>query len=552
MSRLDRIIASGFAAILVLSPCVVRNVYAAEGLETGAGLLITDVTLINQHATNDEVLVNILIRDNKLDIVTEDTIPADRAEVILDAEGEILLGDLKLGEKPDFLILAGDPRDNFELLINAGEHARLLVRDGDIVSSELVANAQTHAAPENDKVQSYLAPPMALATSYQDPTRWNHFDTKYVSGLFNGVVVLDGQHWRSQDAGSTQQVGDLNDFDGSAVRALEIGVAGTINFNNPWQFTVAAADLTFEPGFDGRESDDLQFRDYRVDIPLSQEISLAVGKQREPISHERIMSLARQPHQERSVTANTLLASRNVGVTLSGTGFSRRMTWAGGVFNDWLEDDGSLSDNATQYSGRLTWLPYITDDENSILHVAAGARYSGGEEGFRYATTPGFSQAPDFVDTGPLQADNTMSYALEAFWQRGPFWMGGEYVQTNMDAPALNDPTFTGYHVFASWLITGEVRGYNRRTGVFNPISVAKSVNQNGWGALEAVARWETVDLTDELVAGGVVDIATLGLTWWLTSNAYVSVNYRHIELDRFDLIGTSSGFNLRVLMMLL
>jgi len=66
------------------------------------------------------------------------------------------------------------------------------------------------------------------------------------------------------------------------------------------------------------------------------------------------------------------------------------------------------------------------------------------------------------------------------------------------------------------------------------------------------VARWETVDLTDGLVAGGELDVATLGLTWWLTSNSYVSLNYRHIELDRFDLVGDSSGFNLRLLMILL
>ncbi len=95
------------------------------------------------------------------------------------------------------------------------------------------------------------------------------------------------------------------------------------------------------------------------------------------------------------------------------------------------------------------------------------------------------------------------------------------------------------------------MRGYNRKSGIFNPLPVAKSVYQGGWGALEVAARWSDTDLTDEGIDGGDMQILSLGFNWWLSPVFSFNFNYRWVTLDRFGVEGGSNGFNSRVVLML-
>jgi phosphate-selective porin OprO/OprP len=95
------------------------------------------------------------------------------------------------------------------------------------------------------------------------------------------------------------------------------------------------------------------------------------------------------------------------------------------------------------------------------------------------------------------------------------------------------------------------MRTYNHRSGTFSPLPVAQSVYQGGWGAWEVGARWSNVDLTDGRVKGGEMQIASVGLNWWLTSFFKVDFNYRWIMLDRFGVDSDSTGFNTRILLIL-
>lgn len=264
---------------------------------------------------------------------------------------------------------------------------------------------------------------------------------------------------------------------------------------------------------------------------------------------ERTAQMVFLPLQERSVAADSMLPSRNIGAVLSGRAFDQRMTWAGGVFNDWFDTDVSLGDSATQFVGRITWLPLISQDESNLLHLGLGLRYTDAKEGLRYFTEPEFNQAPDFVDTGLLDADSSLTWNLEASWRKGPLWLLGEYIYNDVDAPELGNPGFSGYHLTASYALTGEMRGYNRKSGTFRAVPIAKSVNQGGWGAWEFSARWSGVDLNDGLVEGGDLEIYSLGLNWFLTPLLHVNVNYRWITLDRFGVEGESSGFMTRLVM---
>ncbi len=270
---------------------------------------------------------------------------------------------------------------------------------------------------------------------------------------------------------------------------------------------------------------------------------------------ERLTSMVQLPMQERTSVSDALMPSRNVGAVISGTALDQRMTWAGGVFNDWFDTNVSLSDSANQVVGRVTWLPFISEDESNLLHLGFGLRHTDAKEGLRYQTEPEFNQAPVYVDTSvdgtPFAADSAMLYNLEASWRKGPYWLAAEYVSNDVDAPALGDPHFSGYHVTASWILSGEMREYRKRNGIFGPVPVAKSVNQGGWGAWEVGLRWSDVDLTDGLVDGGEMSILSLGLNWWLTPVFNFNLNYRYITLDRFGVVGNSSGILARVVLVL-
>jgi phosphate-selective porin OprO/OprP len=520
---------------------------------TPGTLLIRNVTLIDQKGDTEDTLVNILIQDKQLELITQDEISRDTAEMAMDAKKGILLGKLELGETANFMILDGDPREDFQILLDTATHVLFAIKDGVIVRNWLMKVLGSDEKPKRSGWLAYTPPPIALPSSYKDKRKWNRWETRYISGIFTGALALDRQNWQTQDSKSKAQVGDLDDSDGGEVRALRFGVVGTLNFPQPWVYTVFAATNGFTKGFDTDDDDDLTLFDWRLDIPFFAETTISLGKQKEPISLERSMGMIYLPMQERSAVSDAMLPSRNIGILLSGMAFNQRMTWASGAFNNWLDPDssGTFSENASQFIGRVTGLPFISEDESNLLHLGFGLRYTNAEKGLFYSTEPEFDQSPSFVNTGAFAAKSSLTYNFEASWRKGPFWLLGEYVYNDVNAPDQGNPNFTGYFVAGTWALTGEMRTYNHRSGTFSPLPVAQSVYQGGWGAWEVGARWSNVDLTDGRVKGGEMQIASVGLNWWLTSFFKVDFNYRWIMLDRFGVDSDSTGFNTRILLIL-
>ena len=520
-------------------------------------VLIKNVILVASDEQDEDAVVNILIVDNKLSVVTQDDIPITKSGTSVDARNGFLLGELIIGSAPSIVILDEDPRSNVLMLVDTGPHAVFALDNGELIRNTLIQLIEDEPDPEIEEKRTgwiaYSPPPLMLPLSYKDGNKWNQWSSKYVNGIFVGLVALDRQHWLSQDDESLQQVGDMSDFDGGFIRGLRYGAVGTLNFDKPWVYTVFIATTAFDRGFDAARGDDsFVLFDYRLDIPISDNITMSVGKQKEPISMERLMPLINLPIQERAAVNDAMLASRNVGVVFSGSGASERMTWAGGLFNDWFDQGQSVSESSSQVVGRVTWLPYISNDESNLVHLGFGARYSNGKEGLRYRSEPEFAEAPLYVDTGnPFPADSSMQYVFETSWRRGPYWLAGEWIRTDANAPASGDPTLTGYSLTGSWALTGETRPYNRDNGLMRPLPVAKSVYQGGWGAWELSMRYSDIDLTDGLIAGGDMEVLSLGVNWWLSPIFNANLNYRHVWLDRFGVRGTSSGLNARIMIAL-
>ena len=534
--------------LLVAAYAAVPSVHAADTER----IIVTNVRLAGRDAPTQDVPVNLLIIDGMLAVVTKDELVIQPGDVAVDASGGFLVGQLALGVRAGFVILDGDPRVDADVILDTKAHALFALRDGEIVMNVLPALSPSppEATAKPRRWRAYTPPPMAVPIRYFDSRKWNKFETRPISGLFTGALMLDRQFWLSQDAESQEQVGELEDFEGGKVRGFRGGVVGTLNFKRPWQYVVFVATNTFNREFDVRTTDALVWFDYRLDIPLPADLTLSVGKQREAMSMERLTALTFLPMQERSAPNDAFMPARTHGLILSGNG-GDWFTWAIGSFNDWIDSDESFSDTTNEFTGRVTWVPAVSQDESNLLHLGLGLRHSDAKQPLRFATRPEFFNAPRYADTGEISADDAMTYNLEASWRKGPYLVGFEYFGVDVESAESGDPFFSGYSLTGAWAVTGEMRTYRKRSGAFNPLPVARPVNKGGWGALELALRYSRLDLTDGTVDGGEMDILSLGVNWWLTRQAQFGVNYRYISLDRFGTQGNSSGLNARLLLML-
>ncbi len=522
-------------------------------------ILVRNVTLLDPTGKTEDRIVNILIRSRKLDVITEDKISRDEADLVINASGGFVLGKLELGEPPSFMILSEDPREDFEVLMDTRTYARFAMHEGVVVRNRLLDEVDEDPAEEPVKTGwlAYTPPPMAMPLSYLDTSKWNRWETRPVSGIFIAGLFLDRMAWLSQDRISAARVGNLSEFEGGEIRGLRFGIAGTLNFEKPWIYTIFGATNAFDKGFDFEEVDDITWFDWRLDIPFFKNSVMSIGKQKEPISGERVQSMLFNQMQERSAVADAMLPSRNVGIVWNGSSPEKYTSWGIGVFNDWFDADQDFSESATQWAGRLTWAPFHSADDSNLIHLGGGYRYSNAKEGFRFFTESEFNNSPVFVDTAfgqdsaLLPANRIETWNAEFSWRKGPFWLSSEYIRTNVNSQQFGSPSFSGYWVGVSWILTGEMRSYNKKSGVFGGVPVSRSVYQSGKGAWELTARWSKVDLTDGLIEGGDMNIASLGLNWWLTPFFGINLNYRYIWNTRYGVEDSSSGFNSRIVLLL-
>jgi hypothetical protein len=123
--------------------CILIVAVMISGLAAAAGpsdsVLIRNVRLIDPEGKTDYILVSVLVKGGKLDIVTKDEIESARADLIVDADNGVLFGQLEIGEPPSFLIFDVDPREDPQALLDTKTHARFAMRRGEIVKNHLSA-----------------------------------------------------------------------------------------------------------------------------------------------------------------------------------------------------------------------------------------------------------------------------------------------------------------------------------------------------------------------------------------------------------------------------
>ncbi len=158
------------------------------------------------------------------------------------------------------------------------------------------------------------------------------------------------------------------------------------------------------------------------------------------------------------------------------------------------------------------------------------------------------------IDTGSIDADSAYVYGLEAgatwknwYLQAESFRYG---IERTAASAALPDPTFEGFYVQGSWILTGETRRYEVANGAFQgPRPFVPFSSAGGFGAWELALRYSHLDLdfhsglagtaaTADAIRGGTQDIWTLGVNWYVNSNVKVMLNWLRVDVDRLNPVG--------------
>ena len=284
-----------------------------------------------------------------------------------------------------------------------------------------------------------------------------------------------------------------------------------------------------------------------------------VGQQKAPYGLEANTSDALNSFLERgmaNVAFGQVGAERRVGVTAAYQ--TEKLNATIGLFgsSESIQRNEATPDEGYGVNGRITWDPIL--DAGKVIHVGASAFKAAG---FPAHTISGLGDRPGSrVDGGrlvsiningtapslgvPTGARNATYLGLESALVWGPFSVQGEYSHLKIDrygtAPTVN---FDGYYVFASWFLTGESRVFKGG----NADRVKPNNNfapGGGWGALELLARYDTLDLTDagfQSIGGRAVnrkgETWTLGLNWYLNPNLKFVANYIRFKGENSPLV---------------
>lgn len=325
--------------------------------------------------------------------------------------------------------------------------------------------------------------------------------------------------------------------DGLEFRRSRLSVGGTIYrdlaFRAEYDF---AAD---SPGNDGG-----RFADVFLELKnLPYLGTLRIGHYQEPFTLEEVISNRHTTYLERGLT-NVFAPSFNVGAMARNSLLDERMTWTLGLFkttDDWPSENDSSEQDGYAVTGRVTGLPWKSEDGRRYLHLGASATRRNPDGPFRYRARPEAHLAQAYLDTGTLETSSLLAYGGEALLVYGPASLQAEYVRSELDVQDIGERHFDSFYVSGSWFLTGESRPYSAAEGAptrlrpKHPFSLREETK--GWGAWEVALRYSALDLNDGPVRGGEMEDWTFALNWYLNSNTRIMLNYilAHPENDLND-----------------
>jgi phosphate-selective porin OprO/OprP len=337
--------------------------------------------------------------------------------------------------------------------------------------------------------------------------------------------------------------------------AMEGLVWDTVEFNMEWDFinTFNASNSTGDVAVIANTPVPTDLWIGLVDVPVLGH--LRVGNQKPPISFEHMTSSRFLNFMERSLAFDSFIESGDNGFRPGIMAFDNwdgdRGVWQLGFFknNSGFQNlnngifGWNVGDGEYDVTGRLTYLPWASDDNRCLLHVGLGVSHRSLDDGVvRYRSRDSIRNGPAALHNIVAQAQlfgdqqtllvpelvmNYESWTVQAEYQASWTYNATERFPIASAAP-LGTVFFQGGYAEVLYFLTGEHRAYDRKNARFDRVVPYNNFSwKTGcWGAWQLAARYSRIDLKDDGVDGSVVDDFTAGLNWFLNPNTKVQFNY--------------------------
>ncbi len=350
---------------------------------------------------------------------------------------------------------------------------------------------------------------------------------------FHGQVDLDWNSFAGDDV-----PGADGNVHGAELRRTRFIVEG-----HPWQ----RVDFRVAVDLDAEESEAWMNNLWLQVTELPALGRLRIGYFREPFGLERNTPSRRATFLERSPAA-ALTPNRNFGVAMSNSLGSEDLRLSAGIFraSDVRPNRaGSVMQDATHFTGRLTYAPWQEDNWRRLLHLGASFSRRGTHEGaVDFSDGLPLHAAGALIDTGTIVTDSLTMVGVEAAAVVDEWSVQAEWLSTSIEMDGASRTTLSGYYAQLSYFLTGESRSYRPASGHFGWPAVTDNVQlgEAGTGAWEIAARFSQLDFSSGSIAGGELTNGSLGLNWYLNSNWKAQLGYEQALVQG---VGTVSGLGL-------
>ena len=257
-------------------------------------------------------------------------------------------------------------------------------------------------------------------------------------------------------------------------------------------------------------------------------------------------------------------------VGLSGSG---SFWYASGFLSGDTYGKGALiapSDSQEALVGRVAFFPFYDPSTNFNVHF--GANYTDAVSPQESTSAAGlttspitFSDRPELrvdnftlLNTGAINARSGYTAGLEGAFSWGPFLVEGEDFWYGIDrrAPSTGqtNPSFSGWYVDASWVLTGEFRKYNTQTASYTRPSPAALFDpaSGDWGAWELAGRYSSTDLDYHItsataadrVFGGQQYIWTAGLNFYPNDIVKFMFDWQNVDVKNIGKLGNNDKYD--------
>jgi phosphate-selective porin OprO/OprP len=347
-----------------------------------------------------------------------------------------------------------------------------------------------------------------------------------------------------QDASSVDQWGNLQSPD-SKFRDFRLLASG--------KFLKSKRILEWKLGYmyDGL-NDKWIFRETGIVIAVPEIWGhLFIGRTKLGVSMIKHMSGASIMGLERTAIEDMTIPIQNDGVRWMGYLPKRKLVWNLGYFNETLFKNPLYPFMDQQYAARVAYLPILSEADQKVLHLAANLKYGNPKDGkTQLKARPEASTAPYFLDTGVFPAENEKVIGPEVWYRDKSMLFGGAYYFVQTEA-SEGDHQFQGGDLWASWLITGEVRPYSTRGALFGFVYPKKSLFKGGMGAFEATLHASYVDANSGTLEGGKFWRVSPMFAWYPSYEFRFTLGYGYGVLDRFGTSGATQFLQSRIQFML-